>query len=118
MIRKTLSASVLAALFLAAPAFAEEATIGRPIEAGSLHEVHLDMVVYHVPAERDLLEVTATFAPKIGGDPQRVVMALADGDPVAFSMPGHRGPLYAFSRSGEEVTVATATHSRADALVD
>ncbi|MGX9176738.1 hypothetical protein [Mesorhizobium sp. BHbdii] len=117
MIRKTLSASVLAALFLAAPAFAEEAAIGRPIEAGSLHEGHLDMVVYFVPAEGDLLEVTATFAPKIGGDPQRVVMGLADGDSVAFSMPGHRGPLYAFSRSGDEVTVSSETdvHLRADA---
>ncbi len=115
MIRKTLSASVLAALFLAAPAFAEEATIGRPIEAGSLHEGHLDMVVYYVPAEGDLLEVTATFAPKIGGDPQRVVMGLADGDSVAFSIPGHRGPLYAFSRSGEEVTVSSETDMRADA---
>ncbi len=115
MIRKTLSASVLAALFLAAPAFAEEATIGRPIEAGSLHEGHLDLVVYYVPVEGDLLEVTATFAPKIGGDPQRVVMGLADGNSVAFSMPGHRGPLYAFSRSGEEVTVSSETDMRADA---
>jgi hypothetical protein len=115
MIRKTLSASVLAALFLAAPAFAEEATIGRPIEAGSLHEGHLDMVVYYVPVDGDLLEVTATFAPKIGGDPQRVVMGLADGDSVAFSMPGHRGPLYAFSRAGQDVTVSSETDMRADA---
>lgn len=115
MIRKTLSASVLAALFLAAPAFAEESTIGRPIDAGSLHEGHLDMVVYYVPVEGDLLEVTATFAPKIGGDPHRVVMGLADGDSVAFSMPGHRGSLYAFSRSGEEVTVSSETGMRADA---
>lgn len=115
MIRKTLSASVLATLLLAAPAFAEEATIGRPIEAGSLHEGHLDMVVYYVPGKGDLLEVTATFAPKIGGDPQRVVMGLADGDSVHFSMPGHRGLLYAFSRSGEEVTVSSETGTRADA---
>ncbi|WP_292537656.1 hypothetical protein [Mesorhizobium sp.] len=115
MIRNILSASVLATLFLAAPAFAEETTIGRPIEAGSLHEGHLDMVVYYVPAEGDLLEVTATFAPKTGGDPQRVVMGLADGDSVAFSMPGHRGPLYAFSRPGEEVTVSSETGTRTDA---
>ena len=116
MIRRTLSASLLAALFLATPAFAEEATIGRPIEGGSLHEGHLDMVVYYVPVDGDLLEVTATFAPKTGGDPQRVVMGLADGDSVAFSMPGRRGSLYAFSRSGEEVTVSSETdvHLRAD----
>ncbi|MCP9233079.1 hypothetical protein NMG46_23000 [Mesorhizobium sp. LMG 17147] len=112
MIRNTLSASLLAALFLATPAFAEEATIGRPIEGGSLHEGHLDMVVYYVPADGDLLEVTATFAPKTGSDPLRVVMGLADDDSVAFSMPGHQGSLYAFSRSGEQVTVSTETNRR------
>ncbi|MER8549144.1 hypothetical protein NKH41_26240 [Mesorhizobium sp. M1169] len=120
MIRKILSASLLTALFLATPAFAEEATVGRPIEAGSLHNGRLDMVVYYVPIDGDLLEVTATFAPKGGGDPLRVVMGLADRDSVAFSMPGYRGSLYAFSRSGEDVTVATGTdkHPRADALPD
>ncbi|WFU90934.1 hypothetical protein QA644_22065 (plasmid) [Rhizobium sp. CC1099] len=119
MIRKTLSASLLAALFLATPAFAEEATFGRPIQGGSLHEGHLDMVVYYVPVDGDLLQVTATFAPKTGGDPLRVVMGLADGDSVAFSMPGHRDSLYAFSRSGKEVTVSTETdtHLRADAIM-
>lgn len=119
MIRKTLSASLLAALFLATPAFAEEATIGRPIEGGSLHEGNLDVVVYYVPVDSDVLEVTATFAPKIGGDPLRVVMGLADGDSVAFSMPGHQDSLYAVSRSGEEVTVSTETETqlRADATM-
>ncbi|MDX8491776.1 hypothetical protein RFN29_09310 [Mesorhizobium sp. VK22B] len=120
MIRRTLSASLLAALFTATPALAEEATIGRPIEASSLHNGRLDMVVYYVPADGGLLEVTATFAPKGGGDPQRVVMGLADRDSVAFSMPGYRGSLYAFSRSGEKVTVSTEAdkHPRADALPD
>jgi hypothetical protein len=117
MIRRTLSASLLATLFLATPAFAGDVTVGRPIEGGSLHEGRLDMVVYYVPADGDLLEVTATFAPKTGGDPQRVVMGLADGDSVAFSMPGHKGPLYAFSRAGDEVTVSSGIDMqlRADA---
>lgn len=114
MTRRTLSATLLTTLFLATPAFAEEATIDRPIEAGSLHEGNLDMVVYYVPVNGDLLEVTATAAPKNGGYPQRVVMGLADGDSVAFSMPGYQDSLYAFSRSGEEVTVSTE-HLRADA---
>ena len=116
MIRKTLGASLLAALFLATPAFAEEATVGRPIQAGSLHAGRLDMVAYYVPVDGGLLEVTATFAPKGGGDPLRVVMGLADGDSVAFSMPGYPGSLYAFSRSAEKVTVSTETdmHLRAD----
>jgi hypothetical protein len=109
MIRRTLNASLLAALFVATPAFAEETTIGRPIEGGGLHEGSLDMVVYYVPADGDLLEVTATFAPKTGGNPLRVVMGLADGDSVAFSMPCHQSSLYSFSRSGEEVTVSTET---------
>ena len=120
MIRKTLSASLFLAMLFATPASAEEATIGRPIEAGSLHEGYLDMVVYYVPVDGNLLEVTATFAPKTGGDPMRVVMGLADGDSLAFSMPGHRDSLYAFSRTGEEVTVSSGTdvHPRADALVN
>jgi hypothetical protein len=50
-------------------------------------------------------------------NPLRVVMGVADGDSVAFSMPGHRNSLYGFSRSGEEVTVSSETdvHLRADA---
>jgi len=120
MTRMTLGTLLSASLFLATPALAEEATIGRPIQAGSLHNGRLDMVGYYVPAEGGLLEVTATFAPKGGGDPQRVVMGLADRDSVAFSVPGYRGSLYAFSRSGEKVTVSTeaSKHPRADALRD
>jgi hypothetical protein len=78
------------------------------------------MVVYYVPVNGDLLEVTATFAPNTGGDPLRVVVGLADGDAVAFSMPEHQDSLYAFSRSGEAVTVSTETDTqlRADATMD
>jgi hypothetical protein len=107
MIRKTLSASLLAALFLTTPVFAEETTVARPIEGSSLDAGRLDMAVYYVPVDGNILKVTATFAPKGGGDPLRVVMSLADGDSVAFSMPGHQDLLYAFSRSGEKVSVST-----------
>jgi hypothetical protein len=118
MTSRALGASFLAALFLATPAFSEEVTIGRPIEGGSLHGGPLDMVVYYVPVAGDILEVTATFASQGGGDPQRVVAGLADRDSVAFSMPGYQDTLYAFSRSGEEVTVSVETglHPRADTL--
>jgi len=73
--------------------------------------------VSYIPVDGDLLEVTATFAPKGGGDPLRVVMDLADRDAVAFSMPGYQDSLYAFSRSGEEVTVSVEApmHVRAAA---
>jgi hypothetical protein len=119
MVRRTLGASLLAALFLATPAFAEQTTIRRPIEGGSLHAGRLDMVVHYVPVEGDRLKVTATFAPKGGGDPLRVVMGLADGDSVSFSMPGYQDSLFAFSRSGEKVTVSTETDKRhrTDALM-
>ena len=120
MTRRTVAASLLAALFVASPALAEEVTVGSAVEGSSLHAGHLDMVVYYVPAAGDLLEVTATFAPKGGGDPMRVVMGLAEGDSAAFSMPGYQDSLYAFSRSGEAVTVSTGTtiHQRADAQTD
>lgn len=107
MIRQTLSAWLLAALFLTTPAFADETTVARPIEGSSLHAGRLDMAVYYVPVDGNILEVTAIFAPKGGGHPLRVVMGLADGDSVAFSMPGHHELLYAFSRSGEKVSVST-----------
>ena len=120
MIRKTLSASLLPRCFSQPQLLPRKSTVGRPIEAGSLHEGYLDMVVYYVPVDGNLLEVTATFAPKTGGDPMRVVLGLADGDSLVFSMPGHRNSLYAFSRTGEEVTVSSGTdvHPRADALVN
>ena len=36
----------------------------------------------------------------------RVVMALGDGDDVAFSMPGYPQVLYRFLRTGGDVTVS------------
>ena len=47
------------------------------------------MVAYFVPRPDDLLEVTATFAPRhVDGAPfapMRIVMGLADGDGTAFA---------------------------------
>jgi hypothetical protein len=107
MLRNTLSASLLAAVALATPALAEDVTVGRPIEGAVLHQGRLDMVVYYVPVAGDLLEVTATLAPKGGGEAQRVVMGLADGDSVAFAIPGYQDALYAFSRKGAAVMVSS-----------
>lgn len=100
--------SVLAAVLLtglALPAAAEEAALHRALAAGSLHEGPLDMVAYYLPNPDGTLEVTATFAPKAGGAPARIVMALADGDAVHFGVPGYRGILYGFARSGDRVTL-------------
>jgi hypothetical protein len=109
MLRNALSASFLAAMALATPALADDVTVETPIEGAVLHQGRLDMVVYYVQAHGDLLEVTATFAPKGGGEAQHVDMALADGDSVAFAIPGHQDTLYAFSRDGAAVTVSSET---------
>lgn len=103
--------SVLAAVLLtglALPAAAEEAALNRALAAGSLHEGPLDMVAYYLPNPDGTLEVTATFAPKMGGEPTRIVMALADGDAVRFGVPGHRGFLYGFARAGAHVALSVS----------
>ena len=85
-----------AAALIASPVFAEEATLGRPIDAASLHDGPLDLVAYYVAAG-DALEVTATFAAREdAGEPMRVVMALGDGEDVTFAMPGYPQALYRF----------------------
>jgi hypothetical protein len=100
--------AVVAAVLLAGPGLAEEATVTRAVEAASLHEGPLDMVAYYAETPGGALEVTATFAPRdaAAAAPMRIVMALGDGDDVAFAMPGFPRALYRFSRSGEAVTVS------------
>jgi hypothetical protein len=107
-VRRVAAAIVLA--LVAGPGLADTAVMRRAIEAASLHDGPLDMVAYYVPAPDGALEVTATFARRWSrvtpGAPMRTVMALADGDDVAFAMPGYPEALYRFRRSGEEVTVS------------
>ena len=101
-------AAAVAATLLAGPALAEQMTVTRAIEAASLHEGPLDMVAYYVPRPGGALEVTATFASRghASTEPMRIVMALGDGDDVAFAMPGYPDSLYRFARSGEALTVS------------
>jgi hypothetical protein len=107
-----LGAATVAAAVLALPALADTMTMSRPIEAASLHDGPLDMVAYYVPLDDGALEVTATFAehePQPEPEPaapMRIVMALGDGDDVAFAMPGYRQALYRFVRAGDAVTVS------------
>jgi hypothetical protein len=100
--------AVLMLAVLAAPAVAEEATMTRAVEAVSLHGGPLDMVAYYRPVADGALEVTATFAAHDPGafDPARIVMALGDGDDVAFAMPGYPEALYRFARAGAAVTIS------------
>jgi hypothetical protein len=107
-----LGAALAAAAVLAVPALADTMTMTRPIEAASLHDGPLDMVAYYVPVDGGALEVTATFAEHEPqpvpepAEPMRIVMALGDGDDVAFSMPGYPQALYRFLRAGDAVTVS------------
>jgi hypothetical protein len=103
-----LSASLLAATFLAGVALADTATMTRDIEGVSLHDGPHDMVAYYRAVDGGALEVTATFLARDaeGFDPQRIVMALGDGDDVSFAMPGHPEALYRFARAGSRVTVS------------
>ena len=78
------------------------------IWSASLHEGVLDMVAYYQPAAGGTLEVSATFAPRtvrmMADAPMRIVMVLADGDDIAFAMPGYPDTRYRFARSGDAVT--------------
>jgi hypothetical protein len=106
---RSILATALLAATLALPLAAGQVELTRSIEAGSLHEGPLDMVVYWVEAADDHMEVTATFMPRAyspTSTPMRVVMAMADGDNVAFSMPGFSQALYRFTRSGGRVVVS------------
>ncbi len=105
--KRLVSLATLAAAF-ALPAVAGEAAMNRALEAGSLHDGAVDLVAYYLPAADGALEVTATYVAKDGGEPARLVMALADGDVVQFALPGYRGTVYSFARTGERVTVTAA----------
>jgi hypothetical protein len=114
MLRKCLplGAAAAAAALCAGAASADTMTMRRPIEAASLHDGPLDMVAYYLPVEGGALEVTATFAENEPqpepepAPPMRIVMALAEGDDVAFAMPGYPQALYRFTRSGAAVTAS------------
>jgi len=108
------AAAVIAAAFTSSPAMAEEAALSAPIQAGSLHDGPLDMVLYYVPIPGDLLKVTGTYAPKAGGEAHRFVMVLSDGDAVAFAMPGHLQALYRFARDGATVTASVEAAGSAE----
>jgi hypothetical protein len=109
--RPILTAFVIAGLAWAGVAYgamAEESAMHRAIEAASLHEGPLDMVAYFQPGESGAFVVTATFLAREAPEaqPMRVVMALADGDDVAFAMPGFQEALYRFRRDAGTVTVS------------
>ena len=96
---------VAAATLAALPAFADEARMSAPIEAGSLSSGDIAFVAYYVPLADDAFEVTATWLGDEDAEPHRLSMRLDEGDRVAFSLPGHMDTLLTFSRDFDAVTV-------------
>jgi hypothetical protein len=91
----------------AAASEVEAVTISRALAAGSLHDGPLDMVAYWLDGEDGALELTATFRDRATDDePMRIVMPMQDGDALSFGMPGYRGVLYSFARTGREISIS------------
>jgi hypothetical protein len=109
----SLAAAILAAMLLAAPAAAEEVTLKAAVQAGSLHDGPLDMVLYYVPVAGGLLEVSGTYAAKGSGKARRFVMGMSDGDAVSFAMPGYPQATYRFVRAGAMVTTSVGVSDAA-----
>lgn len=95
----------LASLFLATSATAGEIVLEAEIQAASLNDGGVDVVVYYVE-QPDHFEVVATYVEKSDPTaPARMRMALTDGTSATFALPGLPGTAYTFSRAGDEVRV-------------
>lgn len=106
----TFRAVIAAAIaFLPAAAQADQIALTAPMQAASLHEGGIDMVVYYLPRAGHF-EVVATYvtgtAPGTGpAAPRRLRMGLAEGDATRFSLPGQAQVTYSFARHGDRVEV-------------
>jgi len=98
------------ASILSAAAFSAQAdtiSLNSPMQAASLHEGGIDMVVYYLDEEdhfqlvANYLDITDTTTPL------RIRMGLTDGDRTSFQLPGLPHVIYSFERTGTKV-VATA----------
>ena len=105
----TAFAATLFASAISAPAAATETiTLDAPLAGASLSSEEIDMSVYFTEAEGGAFEVVVTYLDAGQDQPQRIVMALSDGDNLRFGLPGHAGTLYQFARNGDAVTVSDA----------
>lgn len=98
-------------------ASADTINLTAPLQAASLHDGDVDMVVYYLE-HKDHFEVVATYLDQATIDqPSRLRMGLGDGDATTFSLPGLTHVSYSFERSGNSVSVtATDRRSREAAL--
>lgn len=111
--KKSLIAFATATAVLAS-SFANAASVEltKEIQAASIHEDGVDMVVYYTHAG-DAFEVVATYVEN--GDattPYRMRMAMTDGDSVTFALPGRPNLNYTFARAGQTVSVNTSPTNR------
>lgn len=109
---RTIALSAAIALFSGA-AMADPIELTRPLQAGSLHDGGIDMVVYYDAADTDRFEVVAAYAARTAPhEAYRVRLGLAEGEGTAFSLPGERHISYRFRREGDTVHVSTTPTPR------
>lgn len=102
-------AATLFASAISAPAAASEIlTLNAPLAGASLNSEEIAMSVYFTETVGGAFEVVVTYLDAGQDQPQRIVMALSDGDNLRFGLPGYAGTLYQFARSGDSVTVSDA----------
>ena len=111
---KALSAAALAAALFAAalPVSAgmnqTALTLSAPKAGATLASGPVDMSVYYLRTDGTGFDVVATYVTDAAPDqPRQLVMTLADGDRVQFSLPGQMDMLYSFARQGDAVTVSS-----------
>jgi len=110
----------LAFCLAAGAASADQIELSSAMQAASLHEGGIDMVVYYLE-EGDRFDVVATYAAnREPFGPARLRMGLADGDSLRFGLPGERQVIYGFARSGAtlRVTAEPTGHAVTEARLD
>lgn len=89
-------------------ALADSIELSQPVQAASLHEGGVDMVVYYLDDE-GRAEVVATYVTKAApDDPKRIRMGLEIGDSTTFGLPGEPHVAYTFERRNDLVRVVAA----------
>jgi len=106
MLRNILDlATVLATSAVSAQA--ETLTLTSPLSGGTLQTHSIDMTAYWVPSD-EAFEVVAYYAPSYDvSEVAKLQMRLADGDETTFSLPGFRGTVYNFKRTGDALSITS-----------
>jgi len=99
----------LALAFIVAPfaAQADSVLLEKPLSGATLIGAEADMSIHYSLTEGNAFEVTAVYVGKdTPENPQKLVMALQEGDAVSFSLPGYRGEIFTFERAGDRLEVS------------